>query len=113
EKRSMGAEYFTRQIARRLDVPPAEIGVAGLKDRHAVTRQWVSVPESAEPRLAALDGDGIRLLRTARHTNKLKSGHLRGNRFRILIRTADSEKTKGLEQILDRIRAHGLPNYYG
>ena len=44
EKRGMGAEYFTRQVARRLDVPVGEVGTAGLKDRHAVTRQMVSVP---------------------------------------------------------------------
>src|SRR5438093_12101380 len=57
EKRDMGAEYFERQIAKRLDIPVGEIGTAGLKDRHAVTRQMVSVPAFAEPRLAALDGD--------------------------------------------------------
>src|SRR6266852_3510474 len=42
EKRDMGAEYFTRQIARRLDMPVGEVGIAGLKDRRAVTRQMVS-----------------------------------------------------------------------
>src|SRR5947209_15569395 len=47
EKRDMGAEYFVRQVARRLDIPPGEIGTAGLKDRRAVTRQMVSVPASA------------------------------------------------------------------
>src|SRR5262249_61514501 len=39
EKRDMGAEYFARQIARRLEIPPGEVGTAGLKDRRAVTRQ--------------------------------------------------------------------------
>src|SRR5437867_4404166 len=43
EKRDMGAEYFVRQMARRLDIPPSEVGSAGLKDRRAVTRQMVSV----------------------------------------------------------------------
>ncbi len=62
EKRDMGAEYFVRQIARRLDVSPSEVGTAGLKDRQAVTRQMVSVPARAEARLSQLDGDGIRLL---------------------------------------------------
>src|SRR5262245_60474202 len=62
EKREMGAEYFTRQIARRLDLPPGEVGTAGLKDRHAVTRQMVSVPASCEPNLARLDDEGIRVL---------------------------------------------------
>src|SRR6266498_3651625 len=48
EKRDMGAEYFTRQIARRLDLPSGEVRTAGLKDRRALTRQWVSVPAIAE-----------------------------------------------------------------
>src|SRR5438093_12493742 len=43
EKRAMGADYFVRLVARRLEIPPGEVGTAGLKDRHAVTRQWVSV----------------------------------------------------------------------
>ncbi len=113
EKHSVGADYFTRQIAQRLSVSTAEVGTAGLKDRHAVTRQYVSVPITAEPRLAQLDGDGIRLLRHARHTNKLRPGHLRGNRFRILVRGADSSKQDALQQAIERICAHGLPNYYG
>src|SRR5262245_11726790 len=54
EKRGVGAEYFVRQIAKRLGIPPVEVGTAGLKDRHAVTRQQVSVPASAEPQLAQL-----------------------------------------------------------
>ncbi len=72
EKRDMGAEYFLRQVARRLDIPPGEVGSAGLKDRRAVTRQMISVPAAAEDRLAHLDGDGIRVLRTSRHSNKLR-----------------------------------------
>jgi tRNA pseudouridine13 synthase len=113
EKREMGAEYFARQIARRLGIPPGEVGTAGLKDRHAVTRQWVSVPVSAEANLAALDGDGIRVLKTSRHTNKLKTGHLRGNRFRILVRDPVSDPASLLPALIERIRSHGLPNYYG
>lgn len=113
EKRGMGAEYFQRQVARRLGVPPSEVGTAGLKDRHAVTRQYVSVPATAEANLGSLDGDGIRLLRHGRHGNKLKPGHLHGNRFRVLIREADTAADASLQQCLQRIREEGLPNYYG
>jgi tRNA pseudouridine13 synthase len=113
EKRSMGAEYFTRQVAKRLGLPPAAVGTAGLKDRHAVTRQWVSVPAAAEPALPQLDGDGIRVLTVSRHTNKLKPGHLRGNRFRILVRGADPSAAPVLEAVAERLRRDGLPNYYG
>src|SRR5215470_19177558 len=48
EKRDMGAEYFVRQVARRLGIGPGDVGTAGLKDRRAVTRQWVSVPGHIE-----------------------------------------------------------------
>src|SRR5438067_963407 len=89
EKCGLGADYFSRQVARRLEIAPGDVGMAGLKDRHAVTRQWISVPAAAEGRLDRLDGDGIRVLRVSRHGNKLKAGHLHGNRFRILIRDVD------------------------
>src|SRR5262245_1447198 len=111
EKRGMAPEYFTRTIAQRLGISPGAVGTAGLKDRHAITRQWVSVPKECEPNLGKLDGDSIRVLKTGRHTNKLKPGHLRGNRFRILIRDAD--RSVNVDAILDRIRTQGLPNFYG
>lgn len=113
EKRGMAPEFFARTLAQRLSVRPGDVGTAGLKDRHAVTRQWVSVPATCEARLAQLDGDGVRLLKTGRHTNKLKPGHLRGNRFRILVRGVDRAAEPAVTQVLDRIRTLGLPNYYG
>lgn len=113
EKRDLSAEYFVRQLAKRLGIPAAEIGTAGLKDRRAVTRQWVSVPKVAESRLSQIDGDGVRVLNVSRHANKLKPGHLRGNRFQILIRDYDRSKLEFVAPILDRIRELGMPNYYG
>jgi len=115
EKRGLGAEYFTRQIAHRLGIAAGEVGTAGLKDRHAVTRQWVSVPAAAEPRLSQLEGDGIRVLRVGRHGNKLRPGHLRGNRFRIVIRdlARDVDVPSAVAAIVRRIREQGLPNFYG
>jgi tRNA pseudouridine13 synthase len=112
EKRDLGGEYFTRQLARRLDIGPGDVGMAGLKDRRAVTRQWVSVPPTAEAHLARLDGDGIKLLQVSRHGNKLRAGHLRGNRFRILLRDAVVDETI-LPSLLERLARHGMLNYYG
>ena len=113
EKRDIGAEFFTRGVARRLGISSGEVGTAGLKDRRAVTRQWVSVPAAVEPRLAELEGDGVRVLRVSRHGNKLRPGHLRGNRFRILIRDVPADAAERAAPILDRIRRDGLLNFYG
>jgi len=112
EKRDVGAEWFVREIARRLGIAAGEIGTAGLKDRHAVTRQWVSVPAAAESRLGEIDGNDITVLRVSRHTNKLRPGHLHGNRFRVLIRDVEAAGER-VEPILARLRDHGLPNFYG
>jgi tRNA pseudouridine13 synthase len=113
EKRDMGAQYFVRQVARRLALAPQEVGTAGLKDRHAVTRQMVSVPVSAESQLPQLEGDGIRVLSVSKHGNKLKPGHLHGNRFRILIRGTEPDAANRLPPLLERLRRDGLPNFYG
>lgn len=112
EKRDMGAEYFTRQVAKRLGIVAGEVGTAGLKDRHAVTRQWVSVPAAVEANLAQLEGDGIRVLQLSRHTNKLRPGHLHGNRFRVLVRDVAANETD-VTAIIERLKQHGLPNFYG
>lgn len=109
EKRDVGAEFFVRELAKRLGVPAGAIGTAGMKDRRAVTRQWVSVPATAESHLGAIDGGGIRVLNTSRHENKLRPGHLRGNRFRVLIRGATGDP----EPALTGLRENGLPNFYG
>jgi tRNA pseudouridine13 synthase len=113
QKRDVAPEFFARTIAQRLDIPVGTIGTAGLKDRRAITRQWVSVPQEAEPRLNRVDGAGITLLSHSRHTNKLKPGHLKGNRFDILIRDADFSRADACCAVLERIQAQGLPNYYG
>ncbi|HEY8505205.1 MAG TPA: tRNA pseudouridine(13) synthase TruD [Gemmataceae bacterium] len=113
EKRDVGAEFFLRELARRLGVPQGEIGTAGMKDRRAVTRQAVSVPAAAEPHLGRIDGGGIRLLGVSRHTNKLRPGHLRGNRFRVLVRDVAPEKAELLGRLLGELRGQGVPNYFG
>jgi len=69
----------------------------------------VSIPAAAESQVSQVDGDGIRVLKASRHGNKLRPGHLHGNRFRILIRGAAGDA----EPILSRLREQGLPNFYG
>ncbi|WP_243094806.1 tRNA pseudouridine(13) synthase TruD [Thermus thalpophilus] len=93
-------------------VPEKEIGVAGLKDKRARTRQWFSIPRKYEDALCLLeDLKGVRLLDASLHTNKLRTGHLKGNRFRILIRGAQGRERA--EAILRALQEKGVPNYYG
>src|SRR4051812_30326765 len=70
------------RIARALNVPAREIGYAGMKDAQAVTRQVVSIPGVAEEAVMGLASrvPGIQVMWAARHKNKLRLGHLKGNR---------------------------------
>lgn len=113
EKRDVAAEQLTRHVARGLGISPRDIGVAGLKDRFAVTRQYVSVPARCAERIPELETDRIRVLKAVPHGNKLRTGHLRGNRFSLLVRDVEPGDAERAEAIAKEIARVGFPNYYG
>tara|TARA_R110002111_G_scaffold255157_1_gene321289 strand:- start:82632 stop:83705 length:1074 start_codon:yes stop_codon:yes gene_type:complete len=113
EKRGVSAQFLVKILAEQLRISPGDIGVAGMKDRHAVTRQMVSVPAECEPLLAEFAFDGISILESSRHERKLKTGHLKGNRFSILLRNTCEEGFAKAKAIQEKIDQTGFPNYYG
>lgn len=113
EKRDVSAQFLVKILSQLLRLNPRDIGVAGLKDRRAVTRQFVSVPADCEPLLADFSFDGIKILESTRHERKLKTGHLRGNRFSILIRDTAENAFQKASAIQEKIAQFGFPNYYG
>jgi len=112
EKTSANTEWVSRQLAAHAGVPGKDVGYAGLKDRHAVARQWFSVPCWNSPDWNRLAVDGVRILEQRRHHRKLKRGAHRGNRFRIVLRGSlpDEELLRARMQI---INGAGVPNYFG
>lgn len=113
EKREVSAEQLTQHLSCNLNIARSEIGMAGMKDRQAVSRQYVSVPVFCERDLEKLPSDRIRILRSARHGNKLKTGHLKGNRFSILLRDVAEDALPKAQKIAERLQATGFPNYFG
>jgi tRNA pseudouridine13 synthase len=113
EKRNLSGEQLLDRLSRALGVSRGDIGMAGLKDRRAVTRQFISVPRQAEARLPRVEGEGLRVLESAWHGNKLRTGHLSGNRFEILIRDARSPAPGRLPELVSRLERQGVPNAYG
>lgn len=118
EKRELTTMDAVQRLARALDVRPADIGTAGLKDKRAVTRQWVSLPPPLTPEaVGQVNIDGLRVLETRRHTNKLKTGHLFGNRFRLVVRDlavpVDEALARAEATLAILSRPPGSPNWYG
>ncbi len=113
EKENISTMEAVKRLAQALGRRDRDFGYAGLKDARAVTRQWVSIEHVDPEVLAKLDIPDLRLLEITRHGNKLKVGHLRGNRFKILLRGAKQEDAVHLQANLEHFALHGVPNYFG
>lgn len=114
EKRVANTDWVAKELAKVVNCPYRDVGYAGLKDRHAVTRQWFSVPFSDTGKQFSEDVDieGVRILETRRHGRKIKRGTLNGNRFSLKIRDFKGDVASTVER-LERIHASGVPNYFG
>lgn len=99
---------------RGAGIPDARVGVAGLKDKYAVTEQWLSIPWSMRDAAVVLDElEGVDILETSRHRNKLGVGHLQGNRFEVVVREPDPDARERAEAKWGRLHEVGIPNYFG
>ena len=114
EKRGLTTAEAVRRVAAWAGVSESAIGHAGLKDRHAVTRQRLSVwlPGREDPDPSALDGEALRVVAAQRHSRKLPRGALGGNRFRLVLREVVGDRI-AIEQRLQAIAGQGVPNYFG
>ncbi|MBI5431451.1 MAG: tRNA pseudouridine(13) synthase TruD [Planctomycetes bacterium] len=113
EKRGITTAEAARRFARALGVGPRDIGYAGLKDAQGVTRQTFSVEHVDPERVQALGDESFSVLSVARHKNKLKLGHLYGNRFRLRLRGVERARFGDVESLLATLARRGVPNYFG
>jgi len=112
EKEGMGSLDAAAEIARALGRPRHVVGLAGLKDAHAVTRQWMSLEHVDPHKAAQLDLPGIRILAVSQHRNRLKIGHLVGNRFEVRIRGCRPHARQLAERILTVLGVRGMANWF-
>jgi len=114
EKRGRTTPEVAREVAQALGAKERDVGTAGLKDKRAVTVQRMSVlTRAAAGDALKLEGRGWRVLAAARHNNKLRPGHLRGNRFRVVVRGVSADAFGRAERVLSRLRQLGAANIFG
>lgn len=115
EKRDLSTQQLVSIIADHFGVPRRSVGYAGMKDKLAITRQVISVhtPGRAVDDFPLLKHDRITVLWADRHTNKLRVGHLRGNRFSIRVREVEPASVLRARGVLETLERTGLPNRIG
>jgi tRNA pseudouridine13 synthase len=114
EKNGANTAFVAQQLAEAAGVQDRDVGYAGLKDRHALTRQWFSIylPKGETPDLTQLQHPEFKVLAQSRHVKKLRPGDLQGNHFRIVLRDVVGERS-AVEANLQAIASNGVPNYFG
>ena len=118
EKNGANTAFVAQQLAEAAGVNEWDVGCAGLKDRHAITRQWFSIyfPKGGMkgdmPDLTQLRHPEFKVLSQSRHVKKLRPGDLQGNRFRIVLRDVVGSR-EAIEANLQAVASHGVPNYFG
>ena len=113
EKRGNNTQWLADELARFAKVPQIAVGYAGLKDRQSVSRQHFSVQlPGRQVDWSALSLPGVRVLKVARHSRKLKRGALTGNRFVLRVRAICGDRDQAhvrFEQLVQK----GAPNFFG
>jgi tRNA pseudouridine13 synthase len=114
EKRGLNTEEAARRLAKAAGVPLRTVSYAGLKDRQALTRQWFSIqlPGKADPDMSAAENDSLKILDCKRHKRKLQRGAHAANGFTLRLTQLHADKGR-LDERLESIRQHGIPNYFG
>jgi len=113
EKRGLSTEDVLKSLARLVNKPAKLISYAGLKDRQALTTQWLSIhaPGETIEGVESLQAPGWKVLESTRHNKKLRPGFLSGNHFVITLR--DVQNMDDLLQRIETVKQSGVPNYFG
>lgn len=113
QKRGQNTQFVAKQLAELAGIRVRDVSYGGLKDRHAVTRQWfsVEVPVKTHIDFSQLDSDTIKVLKQIRHNKKLRIGAHRANRFTIVLRNISD--MDGFKSRIEAIATQGVPNYFG
>lgn len=112
-KKNLTTHQMLKIISEQIGVKLSDIGYAGLKDKDAMTIQYISIPAKFEINLTNLKHEQIKILELTKHTNKLKLGHLRANSFFVRLKKVSKIDAFKLKEVLEIINQNGFPNYFG
>ncbi|MRI57938.1 MAG: tRNA pseudouridine(13) synthase TruD [Epsilonproteobacteria bacterium] len=112
-KKGMTTWEMLQALSEQIGVKVKDIGYAGLKDKNALTYQYISINKKYEEPLERFFHTNIKIIETTRHKNKIRLGHLKGNRFFVRLKKVSPLSAKKIDEVLKIIAQEGLPNYFG
>ena len=112
-KKNLSTTEMVGAIARYLGIKNKEIGYAGLKDKHAMTKQYISLHRKYEEALDSFSHESIKILSKTYHNNKIRIGHLKANRFYIRLKKVNPTNAAKIDEAVKNIDKKGMPNFFG
>lgn len=112
-KKNLSTWQMIDIFSNHLGIKGRDIGYAGLKDKNAQTKQYISLPRKFESVLENFEHEGIKILDKTYHNNKIRVGHLKGNRFFIRLKKVNPTAAVKIQEALKMIKQYGMPNYFG
>ena len=113
-KRELTTWEMIAIVSKILGVPRRDIGFAGLKDKHGMTMQFISIPRKFEKEFSKLDNEkSLKILEKHYHKNKIKLGHLKGNKFFIRLKKVNPATATIISEAVKNIDKFGIPNFFG
>lgn len=112
-KKDLSTLELVSLIAKHLGIQNKEIGYAGLKDKHAMTKQYISILKKYEEKMDEFEHENVKILSKTYHNNKIRTGHLKGNRFYIKLKKVNPTSAQKLDEALKNISKDGMPNFFG
>jgi tRNA pseudouridine13 synthase len=112
-KKNLSTTEMVGIFARYLGIKNKEIGYAGLKDKHAMTKQYISLHKKYEGMLENFTHDNIKIISKTYHNNKIRIGHLKANRFFIKVKKVNPTSAIKIDEALKNITKFGMPNFFG
>ncbi len=112
-KRDLTTWEMISIISKKLGIKDREIGYAGMKDKNGMTMQYISVPRKLEAKLDNFDEKNINILSRNYHNNKIKLGHLKGNKFFVRLKKVNPTSASMINGAIEKIKEFGIPNFFG
>jgi tRNA pseudouridine13 synthase len=113
EKNRVSHQELVAVLHKHFGTREVELGYAGMKDKIGITRQFISLHLHNDPPSLDVPHERIKILGAARHGNKLRRGHLIGNRFVVKVRDVDPMCVPRVKTMLDTLVERGVPNHFG
>jgi len=114
KKTDMSTWKLITVLAKATGLQERDIGYAGLKDKNATTIQYISLPKRYEKELNKnLTTEKIEILEHSYNKAPIKIGHLKGNRFSIVLHHINNKDAKFFNTTAKKMQVAGIPNYYG